>query len=94
MQVVSASYVKRGKPEPDVYIEALRRLGCTDPSRAMVIEDAANGCRAARSAGCFVVGVTNTVPASMLAPFADLVVDNVAALWETLGLQAYYSAAD
>lgn len=33
MQVVSAKYVARGKPAPDVYLEALRRLGCQEASR-------------------------------------------------------------
>uniref|UniRef100_A0A1D2A9A3 protein-tyrosine-phosphatase n=1 Tax=Auxenochlorella protothecoides TaxID=3075 RepID=A0A1D2A9A3_AUXPR len=77
---VSAAYVARGKPAPDVYLEALRRLGCADASRALVIEDAVNGCRAARAAGCFVVGVTNTLPRAMMAPAADLVVDHVSEL--------------
>ena len=40
MQVVSAQQVARGKPHPDVYVEALRRLGCTQPSQALVVEDA------------------------------------------------------
>lgn len=84
--MVSAAYVKRGKPEPDVYLEALRRLGCEDASRAMVIEDAANGCKAARAAGCFVTGITNTVPAEMLRPVADLVVERLEQVWEPLGL--------
>lgn len=39
-QIVSAKYVQRGKPAPDVYLETLRRLGCTDASQALVVEDA------------------------------------------------------
>lgn len=39
-QIVSAKHVQRGKPAPDVYLEALRRLGCADASRALVVEDA------------------------------------------------------
>ena len=38
--MVSAKHVARGKPAPDVYLEALRRLGCTNASRALVVEDA------------------------------------------------------
>ena len=41
LQVVSAKHVARGKPAPDVYLEALRRLGCADASRALVVE---HGC--------------------------------------------------
>ena len=50
LQVVSAKHVARGKPAPDVYLEALRRLGCTDASRALVVEDA--GGWAGRGCGC------------------------------------------
>ena len=38
--VVSAKHVARGKPAPDVFLEALARLGCSDASRALVVEDA------------------------------------------------------
>lgn len=76
--MVSAAYVARGKPAPDVYLEALKRLGCSDPSRAMVIEDAVNGCVASRGAGCFTVAVTNTLPRSMLESAADRVVESAA----------------
>ena len=40
LQIVSAKYVQRGKPAPDVYLETLRRVGCTDASQALVVEDA------------------------------------------------------
>ena len=126
-QIVSAKYVARGKPAPDVYLEALRRLGCTDAARALVVEDAGaraqawhaglncrspdagrvrrtgiplrglasgqrrpntpiasrpprtpvNGLRAAKAAGCFAVAVCTSLPAHMLAPHADLVVEHL-----------------
>ena len=72
--IVSAKYVKRGKPAPDVYVEALRRLGCEDAGVAVVVEDAVNGLKAAKAAGCFTVAVTTSLPAELLAPFADVVV--------------------
>ena len=72
--------VAKGKPAPDVYIEVLRLLGCQDPSKAMVIEDAVHGLIAARAAGAFAVGVTTSLPRERLAPHADLVVDNVSEL--------------
>jgi dual specificity phosphatase 12 len=71
--VVSAAEVARGKPAPDVYLEALRRLGCADAARALVIEDAANGLAAAAAAGCCVVGVATTLEAAALAPLARAV---------------------
>ncbi|WP_371673118.1 HAD family phosphatase [Streptomyces sp. NBC_00289] len=48
--VVSADEVARGKPAPDVFLEAARRLGVT-PAECVVLEDAAPGATAARAAG-------------------------------------------
>jgi HAD superfamily hydrolase (TIGR01509 family) len=55
---VSSEEVARGKPAPDVYLEAAARLG-VDPSRAVAVEDSANGIRAARAAGLSVVAAPN-----------------------------------
>ncbi|GHI09590.1 hydrolase [Streptomyces cellostaticus] len=48
--VVSADEVSHGKPAPDVFLEAARRLG-TDPADCVVLEDAAPGAAAAHAAG-------------------------------------------
>jgi HAD superfamily hydrolase (TIGR01509 family) len=48
--VVSADQVARGKPAPDVFLEAARRLG-TAPADCVVLEDAAPGAAAAHAAG-------------------------------------------
>jgi dual specificity phosphatase 12 len=85
--IVSAAYVERGKPAPDVYIEALRRMGCSDASRALVVEDAVHGLNAARGAGAFAVAVTTSLPRERLEAVADVVVGSlgeVAALLEAL----------
>lgn len=55
---VSSEEVARGKPAPDVYLEAARRLG-ESPSACAAVEDSANGIRAALSAGMAVVAVPN-----------------------------------
>ena len=55
---VSSEEVARGKPAPDVYLEAAGRLG-VDPARAVAVEDSANGIRSARAAGMTVVAVPN-----------------------------------
>ena len=47
---VSSEEVARGKPSPDVYLEAARRLG-TIPAGCAAVEDSANGMRAAHAAG-------------------------------------------
>jgi HAD superfamily hydrolase (TIGR01509 family) len=48
--VVSAEDTTRHKPEPDVFLEAARRLG-VGPERCVVYEDADLGIEAARRAG-------------------------------------------
>jgi HAD superfamily hydrolase (TIGR01509 family) len=55
---VSSEEVARGKPAPDVYLEAARRLG-VDPTHAAAIEDSENGIRAAKAAGMCVLAIPN-----------------------------------
>ncbi|HEY8870210.1 MAG TPA: HAD-IA family hydrolase [Candidatus Limnocylindrales bacterium] len=80
-EVVSSDDVARGKPAPDVYLEAARRLG-VDPSRCLVIEDSLGGIQAAKSAGMTVVLVPNATisPAPGAPELADYVVDRLSDL--------------
>ena len=55
---VSSEEVGRGKPAPDVFLEALRRLG-VPPGEAAGVEDSHNGILAARAAGLRVIAVPN-----------------------------------
>ena len=55
---VSSEEVARGKPAPDVFLEAARRLGVA-PERAGVVEDSENGILAGRAAGMWVVAIPN-----------------------------------
>jgi HAD superfamily hydrolase (TIGR01509 family) len=55
---VSSEEVERGKPAPDVYLEAARRLGVS-PSRCAAVEDSANGIRSGVAAGMAVIAVPN-----------------------------------
>jgi HAD superfamily hydrolase (TIGR01509 family) len=55
---ISSEEVGAGKPAPDVYLEAARRLGVA-PSDCAAIEDSTNGIRSARVAGMAVVAVPN-----------------------------------
>ena len=55
--LVTAEDVRRGKPDPEVYLRAARGLG-QEPARCLVFEDALVGVRAARSAGMRVIGVS------------------------------------
>ena len=73
--VVSSEEVARGKPAPDVYLEAARRLG-VEPGRAAAIEDSSNGIRAAHAAGMRVIALPNAhyPPAPNALALADAVV--------------------
>jgi HAD superfamily hydrolase (TIGR01509 family) len=55
---VSSEEVPRGKPAPDVYLEAARRLGVA-PERSAAVEDSRNGIRSAKAAGMRVIAIPN-----------------------------------
>ena len=55
---VSSEEVGQGKPAPEVYLEAARRLGVDAPACA-VVEDSANGIRSGLAAGMAVVAIPN-----------------------------------
>jgi HAD superfamily hydrolase (TIGR01509 family) len=56
--IVSSEEVGAGKPAPDVYLEAAKRLG-VDPAACAAIEDSTNGIRSAHAAGMAVIAVPN-----------------------------------
>jgi HAD superfamily hydrolase (TIGR01509 family) len=57
---VSSEEAERGKPAPDVYLEAAGRLG-VDPASCAAIEDSENGIRSASAAGLRVAAIPNRV---------------------------------
>jgi HAD superfamily hydrolase (TIGR01509 family) len=57
---LSTEEVPRGKPAPDVYLEAVRRLGLT-PADCAAVEDSSNGLRSAAAAGLTVIAVPHGV---------------------------------
>ncbi len=76
-----------GKPAPDVFLEAARRLG-VDPAAAAVVEDAISGVSAGRTGGFgLVVGLDRTRNPEPLAEFADIVVPDLSDL-EVVALEA------
>jgi beta-phosphoglucomutase family hydrolase len=70
--VVGAADVKRGKPEPDVFLLAAERCGVA-PEHCIVFEDAPLGVEAARRAGMRAVALTTTLPAQAFAAFDNVI---------------------
>jgi HAD superfamily hydrolase (TIGR01509 family) len=56
VDTICGDEVTEGKPAPDMYLEAARRVG-VDPADALVFEDSTTGMRAALAAGCHVIGL-------------------------------------
>lgn len=68
---------ERAKPRPDLYLEALHRLGL-GPHEAIAFEDSPNGVTAAKAAGLICVAVPNPMTSSLALDDADLVVESLA----------------
>ena len=62
----------RGKPHPDIFLEAAQRLGLA-PAECIVFEDAPLGVEAARRAGMRAVALTTTLGADHFAHFDNLI---------------------
>lgn len=79
--VVSADEVPRGKPAPDVYLEACTRLAAT-PQSAIAVEDSENGIQAAAAAGLAVIAVPNPdfPPSGEAMVSADVVLGSISEL--------------
>ena len=73
--IVWGREVTEGKPSPQVFLLAAKRLK-VEPASCLVIEDAVAGVTAAKRAGMKCLAVTNTHPRTKLLA-ADLVVDNL-----------------
>ena len=70
--IVGAADVARGKPHPDVFLEAARRCGVA-PEHCIVFEDAPLGVEAARRAGMRCIVLTTTLPASSFTEFDNVI---------------------
>jgi sugar-phosphatase len=78
--LIAADDITRGKPDPEPFLLAARRLGA-DPARCVVFEDAPAGLQAGRAAGMTTVALTTTHRAAELAgPAADIVVEDLSAV--------------
>jgi HAD superfamily hydrolase (TIGR01509 family) len=75
---VSSEEVERGKPAPDVYLEAVRRMN-VDPANTAAIEDSTNGLLSAHNAGMRVIAIPNDAhpPAEKGLAVADVVLESI-----------------
>ena len=73
---VDGSEVSRGKPDPQVFLLAAKKLGLR-PEQCAVVEDAIAGVEAARRAGMAAIGLTGTARRQELSKWAHLVVDSL-----------------
>ncbi len=78
---VSSEEVAHGKPSPDVYLEAARRLRL-EPTRCVAVEDSTNGIRSARDSGMRVIAIPNPryPPSAEALALADRVLAAIAEL--------------
>ncbi len=84
---LTAEDVRQGKPNPEIYLTAARRLG-VPPAEMMVLEDSQNGCKAAASAGAFTVAIPGAHSSDHDFSAASLVLSSLAdpRLYEILGI--------
>lgn len=82
---VSSEEVARGKPSPDVYLEAARRLGVA-AGRSAAVEDSQNGIRAAKAAGMRVIAIPNLhfPPDAESLALADVVLTSIGELGDSV----------
>ena len=75
---VSSEEVARGKPAPDVFLEAARRLD-VPAGRCAAVEDSGNGIRAAHAAGMRVLAIPNAryPPPDDALALADVVLGSI-----------------
>lgn len=72
---ISADDVKKGKPDPEIFLTAAKKLG-VPPASCLVIEDAYNGIKAAKVAGMKCIGLQNLNSGNQNLSEADLVINN------------------
>jgi HAD superfamily hydrolase (TIGR01509 family) len=82
---VSSEEVARGKPAPDVYLEAARELG-VQPESCAAIEDSRNGIRSAKAAAMRVIAIPNPhfPPGDDALAFADVTLGSLSELTPSL----------
>jgi HAD superfamily hydrolase (TIGR01509 family) len=68
--IQTSENIANGKPDPEIYLAAIRRLD-VPPANCAVLEDSVNGARAGKSAGCYVIAVPSEYTHGHDFTFAD-----------------------
>jgi beta-phosphoglucomutase family hydrolase len=74
--IVSGEDVNKGKPDPEPYLLACKKLGLS-PRECVVLEDAANGVKAAKAAGCKCIGIDSPYTPLQDLSMADLELESL-----------------
>jgi HAD superfamily hydrolase (TIGR01509 family) len=74
--IVCGDEVKKGKPDPEIFLRAASRIGCA-PDEVCVVEDAESGFRAARDAGMKLIARRGEHNADSDFSMADVVVEDL-----------------
>jgi beta-phosphoglucomutase-like phosphatase (HAD superfamily) len=72
----SSDNIKKGKPDPEIYLATLSRLN-VNPYESIVLEDSSNGARAAKNAGCYTIAVISQYTQFQDFSFVDYKTDSL-----------------
>lgn len=64
--------IKKGKPDPEIYLTTCAKLGC-EPGQCIVLEDSSNGALAGKRAGCYTIGVPSDYSRGQDFSFVDFI---------------------
>jgi len=83
--IITSENINKGKPNPEIYLKAVAAVGYP-AERCLVLEDALNGIKSAKAAGCLAVAVPNQYTKDQDFSLANLVVDSLAdpQLWKLI----------
>lgn len=76
VEIIDDRKVTRSKPDPQGYLLGSAAVGA-DIKNCAVVEDSLQGVKAGKSAGAYVIGIAGTLPADVLSPYCDIVVERI-----------------
>ncbi len=73
--ILTSEDFDKSKPDPDCYFKAANRFNA-EPKECVVFEDSFNGLKAGKAAGMWVIGLSTTNSANLIAPYCNYVITN------------------